>query len=973
MALESDEEIIGAFLEFFKNYTNFDGEYVYLDRINAMIKDGERSIAINFDDLELMDTTHELDLTSTLLEYPEHALAMACDALTEQVKEENFPYYQEIKVNSQKFTARFANVPTKINIREIRSNHVNQIKWIEGIVIRASQIKPIITQAHFICKLNPDHQGTIPQFDGHYRPPTTCFEPTCKSKEFILVMEESILIDWQAITVQESPDKLPPGVSPKSISCQLLDDLVDAARPGDRVKLGGIVRTRADKPVRKGQTLRFDLWIDTNYVETFDKETDLSEITAEEEAEFQEIADDPQLYHNVISSIAPQIKGMEREKEAIMLFLFAGVDKIFPNGFKTRGQPHVLFLGDPGVAKCVTGDTEVLLANGTTTPIAEIVECELQNNKTTISDGYYARGNLGIFTLSSNGRITPSHANIFWKRLAPEYLYHITTQSGKSIRVSPTHPFFLTANGMIYTKKSQNLTMNDCIAIPRLLPLQNDSSKSANTVRDAINPLQGFEQLQNSTDTSSNKRKQLDKSSSLNSISDLSLNQNQLLNAIRTTQLLSQSNMRITKLRYQQYGQDSSKISLDRILAHLETSKPNSEAFQLQKLSTTDIYWDKIATIEKVKSTEKWVYDLQVPKTHNYVANNIFVHNSQLLKSAKAIAPRGVYTSGKGSSAAGLTAAIARDPDTNEITLEAGAMVLADRGVCLIDEFDKMDEKDRSAIHEAMEQNTISIAKAGIVATLNARTGVLAAANPKNGRYEDRRPFRENINLSEPILSRFDIIFILRDIADEKSDADKADHILSLHLNHSTATTDTPPISIATLRKYIAYAKQKSQPALTREATNIIQDFYVNMRTSNNGTENKITITARQLEGIIRLAEAHARVALRTKVSKEDADKAIELVTYSLNQIAIDPETGELDYDAFASGITTKKRNKLSVLLEITERLSNEKMGGAFTDAEFFQMAELEGVDIEFVKKTLPELVRSGTLYRPQKGSLKRS
>jgi replicative DNA helicase Mcm len=367
----------------------------------------------------------------------------------------------------------------------------------------------------------------------------------------------------------------------------------------------------------------------------------------------------------------------------------------------------------------------------------------------------------------------------------------------------------------------------------------------------------------------------------------------------------------------------------------------------LEQICNSDIFWDEIKEVEVIESEEEFVYDLTIPSTHNFIVNGFVVHN---------------------------TAAIMRDPDTGEVTLEAGALVLADRGVCLIDEFDKMNENDRSAIHEAMEQHTVSVAKAGIVATLNARTGVLAAANPKYGRYEPQRTFSENVNLSPAILSRFDLVFILRDEPDEKHDAVLASHILKLHRFHGTAQVSKPPLTEDQLKKYFSYAKSHYNPILTEEASELIEDFYVSMRNiyahaDSSQAGDRVTITARQLEGIIRLSEARARAALRNQVTKQDAQNAIDLMKYSLNQIATDPDTGYADIDAFYTGQTGTRRSKLTKLLSIIDFLYRDA-GGKFKEELLYDEAEREGLGKEYAKGAIQQMRRDGTLYQPQAGWL---
>ena len=246
---------------------------------------------------------------------------------------------------------------------------------------------------------------------------------------------------------------------------------------------------------------------------------------------------------------------------------------------------------------------------------------------------------------------------------------------------------------------------------------------------------------------------------------------------------------------------------------------------------------------------------------------------SQFLKFVERVAPISVYTSGKGSSAAGLTASIIKDP-SGEFQLEGGAMVLADGGVVCIDEFDKMRPQDRVAIHEAMEQQTISIAKAGITTILNSRTSVLAAANPIFGRYDDLKHAAEQIDFQSSILSRFDCIFIVKDIREESSDKAIASHVVNLHTYAKAREENNAEISIEDLKKYLTYAKMKFFPRLSEEAGQILQDMYVSDRM--NSKDQKISkkstgipITVRQLEAIIRLSEAIARIYLQTSVKVE--------------------------------------------------------------------------------------------------------
>ncbi len=340
---------------------------------------------------------------------------------------------------------------------------------------------------------------------------------------------------------------------------------------------------------------------------------------------------------------------------------------------------------------------------------------------------------------------------------------------------------------------------------------------------------------------------------------------------------------------------------------------------------------------------------------------------SQMLQYTAKIAPRGIYTSGKGSTAAGLTASVLRDKTTGEYYLEAGAMVLADGGVAAIDEIDKMREEDRSAIHEALEQQTVSIAKAGIVARLNARTAVLAAGNPKYGRYIVDEPISKNIDLPPTILSRFDLIFVIQDLPDAKRDRMLAEHVLGIHMDVEKAK---PIIDANLLKKYISYARRYIRPKLTEEAKKLIADFYVETRRgSKNQTEaSPVPITPRQLEALIRLAEAHAKMALKTKATVEDAEEAIRLMYYTLRRIGYDIETHQLDIDILETGISRSKQLKARDFVKFIEELFEEFDQLKYSD--IIKYAGEKGFDKEFAMEMLRKLKKEGVLYEPQPGVL---
>lgn len=282
---------------------------------------------------------------------------------------------------------------------------------------------------------------------------------------------------------------------------------------------------------------------------------------------------------------------------------------------------------------------------------------------------------------------------------------------------------------------------------------------------------------------------------------------------------------------------------------------------------------------------------------------------SQLLQYVHKIAPRGIYTSGKGSSAVGLTAYITRDIDTKQLVLESGALILSDGGVCCIDEFDKMSDATRSVLHEVMEQQTISIAKAGIITTLNARTSILASANPINSRYDPNLPVTSNIDLPPPLLSRFDLVYLILDKVDETIDRQLASHITDMYLEDvpdSVSLHMILPVEI--LSAYIQYAKENMNPVLTEDSKTVLVQSYVDMRKLGDDAralERRITATTRQLESMIRLAEAHAKMRLSQVVEVIDVKEAVRLIKSAIKDYATDPISGRIDMNLVQTGTST--------------------------------------------------------------------
>ncbi len=343
---------------------------------------------------------------------------------------------------------------------------------------------------------------------------------------------------------------------------------------------------------------------------------------------------------------------------------------------------------------------------------------------------------------------------------------------------------------------------------------------------------------------------------------------------------------------------------------------------------------------------------------------------SQILKWVAEVAPRGVYTSGKKTTGAGLTATAVRDELGTGWNLEAGALVIADGGLACIDEFEKMPEEERGTMLESMEQQTISVAKAGIVATLNTRTAVLAATNPVHGRFDKNTPIASQLPLDPVLLSRFDLIFALKDEPKTEDDHAMAKHVITLHTKPQKVVK--PPIKLDLLRKMIIYARKNIHPKFSdKEAQKLIEDFYVEWRRTVSAKGGVLPITIRQLEAIIRLAKARARLRFSEKVTIEDAKRAIELVKYYLEQVGMDIHTGLVDVDLITTGVPKSQREKIARIQEIFEELEAE-YGEYIPIKELKRRAVERNIPEKFVDHYIETEKNRGALYSPSEETIAR-
>lgn len=660
-------------VQLFKEF--FDAHY--LAKLLEKARKKQHYIEIDF----ALLSKFEPQLSDLLLDHPDEVLKAA------EIAIEQFDLPSETK----RFTIRIHNLPRSryMKIRDIRSKDLNKLIWMEGVVRQKSEVRPQVSSARFECPSCGNVLSVI-QLEKKFKEPTRC---SCGRKGKFRVLSKE-LIDAQSISLEESPDDIEGGEQPKRMNVLLKNDLVSPlsekiTNPGSKIVIAGQVKEVPIVLREGGQSTRFDLIIEGNSLESTEEEFGDLIVTKEEEEHIKKLSQDPKIWDKMIEGVAPSIYGHDRIKEALLLQQMGGVRKVRDDGVVTRGDMHIMIIGDPGGGK------------------------------------------------------------------------------------------------------------------------------------------------------------------------------------------------------------------------------------------------------------------------------------SQMLKRIMKIAPKSRYVSGKGVSGAGLSAAVVKDEFLQGWTLEAGALVLANKGTLCVDELDKMDKEDSSSMHEALEQQTITISKANIQAVLRCETTVLAAANPKYGRFDPYATVAEQINLPSSLINRFDLIFPLKDLPDETKDSQLAEFVLRLHQKQNV---DEPDIPTELMRKYIAYAK-KIVPKLSDAAVDELKAYYIKMRSMGGDGAKSIPISARQLEGLVRMTEAVARLRLSTSASQKDAQRAIDLLDFCLKQVAYDEETGTFDIDRIATDIPAKQRNKILVVKEILTELEND-IGKIIPIEDVVKKAIEKGYEKEEIEEVIQKLRKSGDVYEPRRGFL---
>ena len=672
---------------FLMQFKDKDGAYRYVDEIDKMMSSNSKYVNIDYNDL----VTHP-EIETVFNEKPDEIL----DAFTRAIKgilQQRFPKYA--KKIEHEIRARIGNYPVQRSLRQINAEVIGKMTSVSGMVLRASEVKPLAKELVFMC---PEGHRTdvILDKDLKLTTPVQCSNSKCTHKELGIEPKSSRFIDVQFVRLQELPEDLPPGQLPHYLDVTVKQDLVDNARPGDRIVLTGIIRIEQERMagISKHESPLYRLRLDGNNVEFLggkvgktSRRIEREQISPEEEKMISALSKNPDIYNRLIESHAPHITGHEIIKESILLLMAGSTQRQLNDGSKIRGDINIFLVGDPGTAK------------------------------------------------------------------------------------------------------------------------------------------------------------------------------------------------------------------------------------------------------------------------------------SEMLKFCARIAPRGLYTSGRGSTAAGLTAAVVRDAN-GIFMLEAGATVLGDQGLVCIDEFDKMKAEDRSALHEVMEQQTASIAKGGIVATLNARASILAAANPMYGKYDPFKNITENVNLPVPLLTRFDLIFVVRDKPSKERDSKIAKHIINLHTPKGIDSRSL--IDSETLTKYLSYAK-RIQPVLTKEAEEKILDYYMKMRSMGQDNEDTITVTPRQLEGLIRLATARARLLLKNQVEGSDAQRAIDLLEEMFNEAGVDVNTGKVDLGTL-QGRPRSEVSKMQLFMDVIRSLEGEHKHPVEESQLVEELAKTDKFTEDEARNYIRKMQKDSVIYEAKPG-----
>jgi replicative DNA helicase Mcm len=1045
-----------VFQDLFRTHETDQTGSKYRKRLAQVAVTNGKSLVIDFDDLISFDPA----LARSLVEKPDDYISYASSAATAQMRVEDPEYAEHVG----KIFARFRRLPEKTALRKIGAEHIKKIALVDGIVVRTTQVKPTIVSAVFRCRkcleiIVQDQEGELIRGPGSH-----C--PFCKqSTSFELIQEQSKFKNTQEARIQERPEDLPPGQLPRYLDIRIEDDLVDTARPGDRVSVTSIVRAEKQTVGERGRLRTFNIYLDANFIDVVGKETEVVEITPNDEKQILETSKDPWVLRKLIMSLAPSIYGYEDVKEGILYMLFGGTAKHLPDGVNIRGDQNTLLIGDPGTAKSQLLQyvsriaPRGLYTSGRGTTAAGLTAAVLREKTggMVLEAGALVLADKGLAAIDELDKMRPDDrvaihealeqqtvcydeqteilTELGWRRfrdLLPGVLVATLNVAFQSLEYQEPTKFFTSSyHGEMVSIRSRQV---DLLVTPNHTMYVNLNKRG--------NDWYGFKPLR-VDELPLNKRMRFKKNAAWSG------------KRIGVFELPSCIKIHANKNGRSEHLALPVKIPMDLWLEFLGYYL--SEGYTARHPLTGVPYRVFIAQTKKkgVETIGRCLSNLGFKYT--YIGHGFYINSKQLAsylfllgkaqqkhvpRELKQLAPEQLrilldaLILGDGHVAQNgattyVTSSRQLADDVTELALKVGwsanvyirspeeylaaRLVMATVGggserravgprelkpttdsytVSLIRQGQcepNINSNGQRHVEKTYYSGKIycvevpnhiiyvrrngkpvwcgnSVAKGGIVATLNARAAVLAAANPSLGRYEPHRNVSENINLPVTILSRFDLIFIIKDQPEPDYDSRMSEHILALH--RSKTSPETAPFSPEFLRKYISFAKRIT-PVLTPEAVSELRDFYLKMR-SKGGEEAAVAITPRQLEALVRISEARARAFLRENVTVEDAKSAIRIMTVSLSDVGVDVKTGAMDIDVIMTGKPRSLRDSFQRVIETVAEMERET-GTVEETVLIAALVDKEKMEEREARRLIGQLIKEGILYSPKPGRLKRT
>ena len=836
--------------------------------IGKSIRAGENVVKLNFSQLAEFSPV----LSDNMIQVPEDSLAIMETALGELGLVEN----PRIRLEELPRTSY-------IKVRDIRAKHLDQLLWIDGIVRQASDVRPQVVNAKFECP-NCGAILSVLQIDRKFREPSRC---SCGWKSNFKILSKE-MVDAQRLVIEESPDALEGGEQPRRINVFLKEDLVDPkmegkTTPGSRVSIYGILK-EVPVPLQTGAiSTRFDIAVEANNAISGEEGFEDLDISEEDIRQIQELAVDPNLYERLSKSIAPSIYGFDKIKEAVLLQLFGGVKKKKSDVGFTRGDIHVLLVGDPGVAKSVLLKYISIIApkgryvSGKAATAAGLTAAVVKDEFLrgwSLEAGAMVLSNKGTVCIDEIEKMSEQDRSTMHEAMEQQcYLpdFEIMFVDGSKKKIGTFVDYLIEKNA---DKVEQGVNCE-------ILSLD-ENNEILTTDFESIYPA-GIKNV--SRHIAPDKFVRI----ILSNGREVTVTPEHPCWAVKDGRITTVAAKNLKEGEF--FPVPVGLITGENIKVVSDIYQDGLQLQQIKK-SSGRIGWIKVQSVNIIRNPGlKWVYDIMIEPTHSFISNGMILHNS------------------------------------------------------------------------------VTISKANIQATLRAETTVLAAGNPKLGRFDPYTPIPNQIDISPALLSRFDVIFIIRDLPNKIQDAAIAKHVLEEHQQEVIRDVVEPKL----FRKYVAYAKQKVKPKLTNEAVEEIKEFYIRLRNQPGRADSElkpIPITARQLEGIVRLAEAHAKMRLNLEVTREDAKKAIELVKFSLMQVGYDEETKSFDVDRMTTGITTSKRGKILLVRETIAQLES-RLGKLIPSEELERALEGKITALE-LDEALMQLSKSGDIFKPKKGFIQR-